>query len=71
MSHQPLLFTPGPLSTSVTVKEAMLKDMGSRDHAFINAVNTFKKSKLKRVPFMILLGLELKPSIFHPLTLKP
>jgi 2-aminoethylphosphonate-pyruvate transaminase len=46
MPHQPLLFTPGPLSTSVTVKEAMLKDMGSRDHAFINAVKEIRNGLL-------------------------
>ncbi len=26
------LFTPGPLSTSATVKQAMLRDLGSREH---------------------------------------
>lgn len=30
-----LLFTPGPLTTSKTVKEAMLCDLGSRDEEFI------------------------------------
>uniref|UniRef100_A0A914V2X9 Uncharacterized protein n=1 Tax=Plectus sambesii TaxID=2011161 RepID=A0A914V2X9_9BILA len=30
------LFTPGPLNTSKTVKEAMLSDVGSRDVSFIN-----------------------------------
>jgi len=33
-----LLFTPGPLSTSRKVKEAMLEDIGSRDKKFITAV---------------------------------
>ena len=32
------LFTPGPLSTSPTVKSAMLTDLGSRDEAFIARV---------------------------------
>jgi 2-aminoethylphosphonate-pyruvate transaminase len=32
------LFTPGPLSTSRTVKQAMLRDLGSRDFEFINLV---------------------------------
>jgi len=32
---EPLLLTPGPLTTSRTVKEAMLRDWGSRDAAFI------------------------------------
>ena len=31
----PFLLTPGPLTTSATVKEAMLHDWGSRDTAFI------------------------------------
>jgi 2-aminoethylphosphonate-pyruvate transaminase len=31
----PLLLTPGPLTTSKSVKEAMLHDWGSRDSAFI------------------------------------
>src|SRR5579883_1014852 len=31
----PLLLTPGPLTTSATVKQAMLHDWGSRDDAFI------------------------------------
>ena len=31
----PLLFTPGPLTTSRTVKAAMLHDWGSRDPAFL------------------------------------
>ena len=31
----PLLLTPGPLTTSPTVKQAMLHDWGSRDAAFI------------------------------------
>ena len=33
-----LLFTPGPLTTSKAVKEAMLEDAGSRDKEFVNAV---------------------------------
>jgi 2-aminoethylphosphonate-pyruvate transaminase len=31
----PILLTPGPLTTSDTVKQAMLRDWGSRDDAFI------------------------------------
>ena len=42
-----LLFTPGPLSTSATVKEAMLEDMGSRDHAFVNAVKEIRYELLE------------------------
>lgn len=32
------LFTPGPLTTSATVKQAMLRDLGSRDYAFVETV---------------------------------
>ena len=42
MKNKQLLFTPGPLTTSVTVKEAMLEDVGSRDFAFINAVKEIR-----------------------------
>jgi 2-aminoethylphosphonate-pyruvate transaminase len=33
--REPLLLTPGPLTTSRTTREAMLRDWGSRDGAFI------------------------------------
>jgi len=35
MIDQPYLLTPGPLTTSASVKAAMLRDWGSRDHDFI------------------------------------
>ena len=35
MSDTPLLLTPGPLTTSDSVKRAMLRDWGSRDSDFI------------------------------------
>lgn len=35
MTADPVLLTPGPLTTSLTVKQAMLRDWGSRDKAFI------------------------------------
>ncbi len=35
MRKDPYLFTPGPLTTSLTTKEAMLHDWGSRDADFI------------------------------------
>jgi len=41
-----LLFTPGPLSTSPTVKEAMLEDVGSRDFAFMNAIKDIRNELL-------------------------
>ncbi len=34
-THEPFLLTPGPLTTSATTKQAMLRDWGSRDAAFI------------------------------------
>lgn len=37
------LFTPGPLTTSRTVKEAMLRDLGSRDHQFIELVRSIRQ----------------------------
>jgi len=37
-----LLFTPGPLSTSETVKQAMLEDMGSRDYVFMNSIKEIR-----------------------------
>ena len=41
-----LLFTPGPLTTSMTVKEAMLHDLGSRDSSFIKAVKEIREELL-------------------------
>ena len=43
----PLLFTPGPLTTSLTVKEAMLSDVGSRDDIFINTVKEIREKLLQ------------------------
>jgi 2-aminoethylphosphonate-pyruvate transaminase len=45
----PLLLTPGPLTTSKSVKQAMVHDWGSRDAAFI-AIN---KSVLERLPKIV------------------
>lgn len=42
-----LLFTPGPLTTSRTIKEAMLRDFGSRDTAFIETVRRIRRQLLK------------------------
>lgn len=41
-----LLFTPGPLTTSRTVKEAMLRDLGSRDREFLNVVAEIRERLL-------------------------
>jgi len=43
--RDPWLLTPGPLTTSATVKQAMLHDWGSRDHEFI-AINRRLREKL-------------------------
>ena len=40
------LFTPGPLTTSRTVKQAMLRDLGSRDFEFIRTVREIRTELL-------------------------
>ena len=47
-ARDPLLFTPGPLTTSLSVKEAMLHDAGSWHFAF-NAVVRRIRSKLLEI----------------------
>src|SRR5688572_9380266 len=42
-----LLFTPGPLTTSLTVKQAMLRDLGSRDDEFIAMVRSIRERLLQ------------------------
>jgi 2-aminoethylphosphonate-pyruvate transaminase len=42
-----LLFTPGPLTTAASVKEAALVDLGSRDSAFISVVQKIRQHLLK------------------------
>lgn len=42
-----ILFTPGPLTTSQTVKLALLRDLGSRDHAFIDLVADIRRRLLE------------------------
>ncbi len=42
MSKDKILFTPGPLTTSLTVKRAMLRDLGSRDSEFIETVKSIR-----------------------------
>jgi 2-aminoethylphosphonate-pyruvate transaminase len=46
MPSDKLLFTPGPLTTSATVKSAMLHDAGSRDLAFIRIVREIREHLL-------------------------
>lgn len=40
------LFTPGPLTTSRTVKQAMLRDLGSRDSEFLRVVREIREKLL-------------------------
>ena len=50
MNHLPEdkpLFTPGPLTTSLSVKQAMLRDLGSRDVEFIDAVRELREELLR------------------------
>jgi len=42
-----VLFTPGPLTTSQTVKQALLRDLGSRDGAFIALVADIRRRLLE------------------------
>jgi 2-aminoethylphosphonate-pyruvate transaminase len=42
MSQKKLLFTPGPLTTSKTVKQSMLRDLGSRDREFLSVVSQIR-----------------------------
>lgn len=46
-TEQKLLFTPGPLTTTPTVKAAMQVDYGSRDVAFIQTVKEVRQELLK------------------------
>jgi 2-aminoethylphosphonate-pyruvate transaminase len=43
----PILFTPGPLTTSASVKAAMQRDLGSRDSEFIELVAGIRTELLK------------------------
>jgi 2-aminoethylphosphonate-pyruvate transaminase len=42
-----LLFTPGPLTTSFSVKKAALRDLGSRDTEFINQIAEIREKLLE------------------------
>ncbi len=43
------LLTPGPLTTSMSTKEAMLHDWGSRDKIFIDLNHSIRLSLLKLI----------------------
>ena len=40
LGNDPILLTPGPLTTSPTTRQAMLRDWGSWDAAFNNMTQT-------------------------------
>ena len=44
---QKVLLTPGPLTTSKSVKEAMLIDMGTRDSEYQNLVQEVRQTLLQ------------------------
>jgi 2-aminoethylphosphonate-pyruvate transaminase len=46
MKSSKLLFTPGPLTTSETVKAAMMRDLGSRDREFLEIVRDIRRRLL-------------------------
>lgn len=46
MATSKLLFTPGPLTTSATVKAEMLRDAGSRDRDFLQTVREIRERLL-------------------------
>ena len=46
-----LLFTPGPLTTSASVKEAMLRDLGSLDSDFLGTVRSVRTRLLGLGPY--------------------
>ena len=43
------LLTPGPLTTSLTTKQAMLHDWGSRDQVFIDLNHSIRKSLVRLI----------------------
>jgi len=47
MQKTKLLFTPGPLTTSETVKQAMMRDLGSRDTDFLEVVRKIRRRLLE------------------------
>lgn len=46
-ANDPPLFTPGPLTTSRTVKQAMLRDLGSRSREFLEVVREVRRGVLE------------------------
>src|SRR5208283_3354543 len=50
-SKDKLLFSPGPLTTSATVKGAMLRDLGSLDSEFLASVHEIRMRLLDLGPY--------------------
>lgn len=50
MEKDKLLFTPGPLTTSQGVKQAMLRDVGSRGTEFLEVVRKIRRRLLELGP---------------------
>jgi 2-aminoethylphosphonate-pyruvate transaminase len=51
ISKDKLLFSPGPLTTSATVKRAMLRDLGSLDSEFLATVHNVRMRLLDLGPY--------------------
>ena len=51
ISKDKLLFSPGPLTTSATVKKAMLRDLGSLDSEFLASVHEIRMRLLDLGPY--------------------
>jgi 2-aminoethylphosphonate-pyruvate transaminase len=51
ISKDKLLFSPGPLTTSATVKRAMLRDLGSLDSEFLASVHEIRMRLLDLGPY--------------------
>ncbi|RNA17325.1 2-aminoethylphosphonate--pyruvate transaminase [Brachionus plicatilis] len=51
------LFTPGPLTTTYSVKQAMLKDLGSRDDQFIQIIKNVQTKLIEIAVFCSFEGL--------------
>jgi len=46
MGREPALYTPGPLTTSISVKQAMLRDLGSRDTSMVAIIREIREHLL-------------------------
>jgi len=46
VGREPALYTPGPLTTSLSVKQAMLRDFGSRDSTMVSVIKDIRERLL-------------------------